>query len=50
MGEARHNILVKAAQMQKMNHHFQGDQLLDTVNLLHFSEALSHESYRLMKM
>jgi len=38
MGEARHTILVKSAQMQRINHYFQHDQMMDTVNIIHFAE------------
>lgn len=43
MGEAKHNILTKFSQQQKINHHFQGDQVFDTVNINHFSEAIGGE-------
>jgi hypothetical protein len=49
MGEARHNILVKSAQMQKMNHRFQGKQMLDTVNIFHFSESIEYDYFQLMR-
>jgi len=50
MGEARHNILVKSAQMQRMNNHFYGKQMFDTINLLHFSEeSLSNNPFTYLK-
>jgi len=41
MGEARHNILVKFEQQQKMIAYFNNGQVFDTVNILQFSEDLT---------
>ncbi|MBW2997547.1 hypothetical protein KY349_04370 [Candidatus Woesearchaeota archaeon] len=49
MGEARHNILTKFSQQQRMNRSFQGKQMLDAVNLIHFSEPLVQDSWLLLK-
>jgi len=37
MGEAKHNILM-FSQLQKMNHRFQGRQMMDAFNIIHFSD------------
>jgi hypothetical protein len=49
MGGARHTILVKSKQMQKMSRHHHGSQMLDAVNILHFSDSLQHDYFRLLK-
>jgi hypothetical protein len=43
MGEAKHNILTKFSQQQRINHHFQGEQVFDAVNINHFSESIEQE-------
>lgn len=37
MGEATYNILVKFEQQKRINKSFQGGQMLDAVNINHFS-------------
>ena len=49
MGEAKHNILIKFEQQQRMNHYFQGRQMMDTVSLADFSESLSYDHMGLLK-
>ncbi|MBW2971720.1 hypothetical protein KY359_01665 [Candidatus Woesearchaeota archaeon] len=49
MGEARRTILVKSAQMQKLNHHFHGDNVLDAVNISHFSNSLVYDPFNLIE-
>lgn len=49
MGEARRTILVKSAQMQKMNHQFHGDNVMDAVNIIHFSGSLEYDPFNLLE-
>ena len=49
MGEARHNILVKSAQQQKMNYYFHNKQMLDTVNITHFSDSFDFDYFSLLR-
>ncbi|MFH1669518.1 MAG: hypothetical protein ABIA62_06340 [Candidatus Woesearchaeota archaeon] len=42
MKGTRYNILVKFSQQQKINAHFQDNQMLDAMNILHFSESFSY--------
>ncbi|MFC1741981.1 hypothetical protein ACFL3V_05585 [Nanoarchaeota archaeon] len=49
MKGARQTILIKAEQMMKMNHHFQGKQMMDTININHFSHSLEYDYFHLLK-
>lgn len=49
MGEARRTILMKSAQMQKMNHQFHGDNVMDAMNIVHFSDSLVYNPFNLLE-
>jgi hypothetical protein len=41
--KTKHNILTKFAQQQQINYHFQGKQVLDALNITHFSDSLTED-------